>query len=148
MVERSPGHAHSIRLGRYREGAVATWIESSGGDRPSDKRPVVKVAQLNAQGRTAGEVRTLELPATSLGGLAMECNDKDCHLIIAGEYDGTTHLWAAIVTGNDITHRELTTLTGSPTQEVTPAIAGESVFLAEQSSEGQTRVRRLYVQWQ
>lgn len=148
VVERSPGHAHSIRLGRYREGAVATWIESSGGDRPSDKRPVVKVAQLNAQGRTAGEVRTLELPATSLGGLAMECNDKDCHLIIAGEYDGTTHLWAAIVTGNDITHRELTTLTGSPTQEVTPAIAGESVFLAEQSSEGQTRVRRLYVQWQ
>ena len=143
VVERGPGHAHSIRLGRYREGALAAWIESPGRDKP----PIVKVAALNLQGKLAGEVRQLELPATSLGGLAMECNEKACHLIIAGDSDDTTRLWAAIVTDGGITHRELTTLTGSPTQQVTPAMAGESVFLAEQSSEGQTRVRRLYVQW-
>lgn len=142
-IERSPGHAHSIRLGRTRDGVTAAWIESRGNSQP----PVVKVALLNGQGRALGEVRALELPATNLGGLAMECTDKDCRLIVAGEYDGTSRLWAAIVSGAEITHRELTTLTGSPTQEVTPAIAGESVFLAEQSSEGQTRVRRLYVQW-
>ncbi len=162
-LERSPGHVHSIRLGRTRAGAAAAWIESRGGESRRGESgngaqpPAVKVALLNAQGKAIGEVRTLELPATSLGGLAMECTDNDCHLIVAGEYDGTTRLWAAIVSGSgsasgsgngiSITHRELTTLTGSPTQEVTPAIAGESVFLAEQSSEGQTRVRRLFVQW-
>lgn len=143
VVERTPGHTHSIRLGRYREGALAAWIET----RAADKPPIVKLAALNAQGKLSSEIRTLELPATSLGGLAMECTEKACHLIVAGEYDGNAHLWAAVVTGSEVTHRELTTLTGSPTQQVTPAMAGDSVFLAEQSSEGQTRVRRLYVQW-
>jgi len=143
VVERSPGHAQSIRLGRSRSGAVVAWIES----RAADKPPIVKVAMLDAQGKPVADPRTLELPATSLGGLAMECSEKDCHLIIAGENGGNATLWAAIVTNDAITHRELTTLTGSPTQQVTPALAGESVFLAEQSSEGQTRVRRLYVQW-
>lgn len=144
QIERSGGHAQSIQLGRLKQTAVVAWIARGATGTP----PRVMLAVLDGQGRPRGEPQALELPASSLQSLALDCTEQACHLLAAGTHDGLATLWGASFNGTTITHRELTTLTGSPTQQVTPTIDGDNVFLTEQSNEGQTRLRRLHIQWE
>src|SRR5690606_17254403 len=126
-------------------GLLAAWID----DGHDGAGPRLRLVALDVAGKTTGDVRSIDVAATSLTRLALECLEEQCHLVFGGNVYGQAVLWATSV-GPDqsLSTRELTTLTGSPTQQTMPVLAGGVVFVAVQSEQGQTLLRRLHVHWE
>ncbi len=144
-LEQSPGHSHSIHVSRIQDGAVVAWLENGTSTSP----PEVRFVKLSSEGSKVGDLQRLEVPAKTLSGLALDCQAEACHLVLGGAAEGKATLWAATILGAQSPHlTRLTTLSGSPAQQTMPTLSGEIVLLAEQSPEGQTRLRRLHVQWE
>ncbi len=145
-LERTPGHSHTIRVGRTAHGPVVAWIENASGE---ESQSEIHVAQLDEHGRRQGAVIRIEVGAANLSGLALDCANDSCHLVFGGAQGDQAVLWASTLHADRTTSTNvLTGLSGSPSQQLMPTLAGDVVFVAEQTSDGQARLRRLNVQWE
>jgi hypothetical protein len=144
LLTSSVGHAHSIKASRWGAGALVAWLENASGT----GSPELRLAELDAQGKLTGEEKSLDVGASSLSGLALECVEQNCRIVFGGAKDAQAILWGAVYDRKSgIRQRQLSTLTGSPSQQLLPTLHGNIVFFGEQSSQGQTRLRRLHIHW-
>jgi hypothetical protein len=143
-------HAHSIQASPFGNGALVAWLDN-GSDGNDGNSPRVRLLVLDAQGKPRGDTHDVQVQASSLSGLALECGEGEgrCNLVFGGSTQEQAMLWAASFSQDQKPVATLlTTLSGLPTQQLMPTLAGNVVFLNEQSSEGQTRLRRLHVHWE
>src|SRR5690606_33303363 len=98
--------------------------------------PGVRWLKVDARGKPMGAIHSVDVQATSLSGLALECTQQSCHLVFGGANNDQAMLWAARfapesgsgeqaakppaeqAAKQNIVASALTTLSGSPTQQL------------------------------
>jgi hypothetical protein len=160
----SGAHSRSPTLASTTTGLIAAWIEEGAAERrgASDKAAAsargggdagVRIAQLDERGGVVGAPTLVRVEGGgAVTSTALACIEKKCRGVLTTAIGEGLVLGAfELVPGGGVgAQKTLATLTGSATQDVSPAFSNakaEQLFFADDSSSGSGRLRWMTIAW-
>jgi hypothetical protein len=136
-------HSFSARVSALGSTTVLAWLEEGAEGAPSS----VRVATLAEGGDVSGAVSVVPVTGGAARGLALDCQDVSCRVLVGVESEGRGELhgfeWRPSGAGQPVRLLGL----GSPmAAAVAPILRGNVAYVAD-VRDGQGLVRRLGIEW-
>jgi len=147
VVAKTPLHSRSPVLAKFRKGAALAWIEEAPVAAGGSGEAEAKIVELDEDGKPAGNSVTIRPDEGVPTAISVDCDDTDCHVVMAVNLGGRADLEAVLWSPERTTppHR-LVSLSSEAGSAVMPALLGRDVVFPDRSGD-EGRVRRLLVDW-